>query len=218
METLGEIYNKDKRLVLTPTFLSSYGVSRLLKEINLAQEWEIGEIEKTNNINMNNLLICETGDIILGGVGIITPKNLNHTTATNKARIKRKISLGKFGLLREGDIIIAPVRIYQKKIGVITKSATKFLFSKDFIVLRRKKTNLEESFSLFLSLIQDANIKQLESISTIGKKGYPKIKNKEKILQVKFYKIETPTQKITELIELYDRIYRDIFLKLYSVF
>lgn len=212
-KTLGEIYDRDKKLVLTPTFTSNNNLSQLEK-FSLEKDWEIAEVEKTNNIDMNNLLICETGDIVPGGAGIITPKNLNYTTATNKVRIMKKIKLGKFGLLREGDIIIAPVRIYQKKIAAVTKSATKFLFSKDFIVLRRKKPDLKESFSLFLSLIHDVNIEQLKSLSSTGKSGYPKIKNKKSILQIKFYKIKTPSQKIAKLVKLYDGIYKDIFGRL----
>jgi C-terminal processing protease CtpA/Prc len=62
--------------------------------------------------------------------------------------------------LKEGDIIIAPVRVYQKKIAVITKTATEFLFSNDFIVLRREKPDLKESFSLFLSLKRDTRRSQ----------------------------------------------------------
>lgn len=216
---MGEIY-KERGLVLIPTFFNEQNLSSS-KIFSLDQEWQIVEIEKVkniDNIDIDNLLICETGDIVPGGAGIITPKNLSYTTTTNKERIKRKINSGKFGILKEGDIIIAPVRIYQKKIAVITKSATKFLFSKDFIVLRRKNPNLEESFSLFLSLIHDANIKQLESLSSTGKSGYPKIKNKEAILKTNFYKIEIPPQKIKELIKLYDDIYKNIFLLLQTYF
>lgn len=44
---------------------------------------------------------------------------------------------GKFGKLQAGDIIIAPVRTYQKKIAVVTPQAESFLYSKDFIVLRK---------------------------------------------------------------------------------
>ncbi|MEO0223923.1 MAG: N-6 DNA methylase [candidate division WOR-3 bacterium] len=219
VKTLGEIY-KERGLVLIPTFFNEQNLSSS-KIFSLDQEWQIVEIEKVkniDNIDIDNLLICETGDIVPGGAGIITPKNLSYTTTTNKERIKRKINSGKFGILKEGDIIIAPVRIYQKKIAVITKSATKFLFSKDFIVLRRKNPNLEESFSLFLSLIHDANIKQLESLSSTGKSGYPKIKNKEAILKTNFYKIEIPPQKIKELIKLYDDIYKNIFLLLQTYF
>ncbi len=153
-----------------------------MKKWEIGEEWKIAEIERIKDIediDITRLLICETGDIIAGGAGIITPKKLNHTTSTNIERIKKKIKLGKFGKLKEGDIIIAPVRVYQKKIAVITKTATEFLFSNDFIVLRREKPDLKESFSLFLSLIQDINIKQLESLSSTGKSGYPKIKNKE---------------------------------------
>jgi len=213
IKKLEEIYQRDKKLILTPISLSN-NISTSLKKFKLERDWEIAEIKKVKVSYTNNLLICETGDIIPGGAGIIVPKNLNHTTATNKARIKRKINLGKFGALQEGDIIIAPVRIYQKKIAVITKSATKFLFSKDFIVLRRKKPNLKKSFVLFFSLIHDVNIKQLENLSSTGKSGYPKIKNKEKILQTDFYKFNFSSQKITKLIELYDNIYKNIFKNL----
>ncbi|MGC9001156.1 HsdM family class I SAM-dependent methyltransferase [Caldisericum sp.] len=213
IKTLGEIYNEDQKLILTPKFLSE-DQTILSEKLTLEQDWEVADIEKPDNIDMSNLLICETGDIVAGGAGIITPKNLSYTTASNKERIKRKIISGKFGVLREGDVIIAPVRIYQKKIAVVTKSATRFLFSKDFIVLRRKEPNLKESFSLFLSLIQDINIKQLERLSSIGKSGYPKIKDKKAILQMKFTKIEIPAQEIEKLIKIYDDIYENIFIRI----
>ncbi|MEN3013450.1 MAG: N-6 DNA methylase [Endomicrobiia bacterium] len=213
IKTLEEIYTK-RKFILTPTFseVDNRKISSS-KALTISQEWEIVEVERINGIDINNLslLICETGDIVPGGAGIITPKNLIHTTASNIERIKRKIASGKFGTLKEGDIIIAPVRIYQKKIAVVTKSATKFLFSKDFIVLRRKNKNLKESFFLFLSLIHDANIRKLEDLSSTGKSGYPKIKNKKSILQTKFYKVKISPQKIEKLINLYDEIYKYIF-------
>jgi hypothetical protein len=210
VKTIEEIYNEDPKLILTPKFLMEDSADSI-KKFTLEQDWKIVDIQKPATIDMENLLICETGDIVAGGTGIITPKNLSCTTTINKERIKRKINAGKFGVLEEGDVIIAPVRIYQKKIAVVTKSATGFLFSNDFIVLRRKKPDIKESFSLFLSLVHENNIKLLESMSSTGKSGYPKIKNKQAILGFKFVKVNIPEQKIVELIEIYDKIYSDIF-------
>ena len=205
VKSLEEIYNENKSLILTPNFFQSL-IS--LETFKLEETWEVVEIEKVKNTNID-LLLCETGDII-SDAGVITPKNLNSATILRKERIKKKLKNGKFGTLKEGDIIIAPVRVYQKKIAVVTKNATKFLFSKDFIVLRRKTPDLKESFKLFLTLKHDLNIKQLERLSTTGKSGYPKIKNPKAILQIDFYKVDIPEEKIEKLINLYDEIYEHI--------
>jgi len=211
IKTLGEI-SKERKLILTPTSSLDYCPSNIEGNWDIKENWEIAKIEKVKTENINSdILICETGDII-GNIGIITPKKLSDTTPANLERIKRKLKKGNFGKLKEGDIIIAPTRVYQKKIAVITKSATNFLFSKDFIVLRRKQPDLEESFSLFQSLIQDINIKNLESLASAGKSGYSKIKNKKEILQMNFYRVKYPSNNLKDLIELYDKIYEKLFL------
>ncbi|MEN3014430.1 MAG: hypothetical protein ABDH23_07470, partial [Endomicrobiia bacterium] len=92
IKTLEEVY-KERELVLTPTFLDD---TIPLQKFSLAGKWKIAEVEETEDedIDMDNLLICETGDIVGGGAGIITPRNLSHTTATNKERIRRKTVSG----------------------------------------------------------------------------------------------------------------------------
>jgi type I restriction-modification system DNA methylase subunit len=210
--TLEELLTK-RNLNLTPVSLSFQFLSYRKHTFTLQPDWEVVEVEKSKHIYLKrNLFICETGDIVTGGSGIITPKNLSLTTVSNRERIFKKIKLGKFGYLKEGDVIIAPVRVYQKKIAVVTKTATNFLFSKDFIVLRKKKNaNLRDSFTLFYLLIKDENIHILTRLSSVGKSGYPKIKNKEKILKVEFYKFNVPSEKLKRMACLYDKIYKEIF-------
>lgn len=237
--TIKEIFKQNKDLKLTNFYYSS----SLENKIILNDDWKIVIPKKIKKIDLQKgVLLCETGDIFEGGNGLLLPhlvknnrlyelerniitfaifKNalpselipIKETSTSKRIRVLEKIRSNKFGKLKEGDIIIAPVRSYLKKIAVVTKSATKFLFSKDFIVLRRKKRDLEESFSLFLSLIHDANIEQLKILSSTGKSGYPKIKNKKAILQTEFYKIKTSPTQIEELIKLYDNIYKDIIKK-----
>jgi type I restriction enzyme M protein len=211
--TLQELLTK-RNLNLTP--IPSRISTSLKDTFTLEQDWQIVEVEKPENIDlMSGLFICETGDIVAGGSGIITPKNLSLTTVSNRERMLKKIKNGKFGYLKEGDVIIAPVRVYQKKIAVVTKTATKFLFSKDFIVLRKKdKINLLCSFALFHSLRQDENINRLEQLSSTGKSGYPKIKNKQSILRTEFYKARISQKRLQEMVVLYDEIYKKIFINL----
>jgi type I restriction enzyme M protein len=212
--TLQEFLTK-RNLNLIPV---PFRISTSLKDtFTLEQDWQIVEVERpTNDINLtSNLFLCETGNIVAGGPGIITPKNLSITTVTNRERMLKKIKDGKFGYLKEGDVIIAPVRVYQKKIAFVTKTATKFLFSKDFIVLRKKgEVNLLASFDLFYSLTQDENINILEGLSSTGKSGYPKIKNKQSILKTEFYKAGISQKRLQEMIVLYDEIYKKIFINL----
>jgi len=80
-------------------------------------------------------------------------------------------------------------------------------------VLRRKNgPNLLDSFALFYSLIQDENIHKLESLSSTGKSGYPKIKDKSAILNTEFYEANIPGEKLEQSITLYDEIYEKIFV------
>ncbi|MEM4326399.1 MAG: N-6 DNA methylase [Candidatus Pacearchaeota archaeon] len=235
--TIREIFKLNKNLNLTN--FSRYPPSKrviILKNNN----WKIAAPEKIEQIDLKkSIFLCETGDILEGGSGILLPhlikngnvygleqtiitysifkditfpqmSSLKEVSISKKRRILEKIKKSKFGKLKEGDIIIAPVRLYLKKIAVVYGSAVNFIFSKDFIVLRKDRVDLKESFSLFLSLIHDANIKQLEKLSSIGKSGYPKIKNKEAILQIGLYEAEVSHQKIEELIKLYENIYKNI--------
>ncbi|CAI9086731.1 hypothetical protein A7K93_00445 [Candidatus Methylacidiphilum fumarolicum] len=207
--TLQELLIK-RNLNLSPTV--SQAVSPT-KETFALIDWEIGEVEKQRNINLKtDLFLCETRDIVAGGSGIITPKNLSFTTTSNRERMLKKIRNGKFGYLKEGDVIIAPVRVYQKKIAVVTKSSSRFLFSKDFIVLRKKNNpSMIGSFALFYSLLQDENIKILEHLSSVGKSGYPKIKSKKNLVKAEFYKVDIPQQKLEDMARLYEEIYEKIF-------
>lgn len=166
--TLQELAEK-RKLVLAPNI--SKKSQHLRETFTIGHDWEIVGVERCESINDQEVFLCETGDIAPGGLGIIIPKKLSSstilTTSSNEERLQNKIAKGKFGYLKEGDVIIAPVRVYQKKIAVVTKNATKFLFSSDFIVLRRKNgVNLLDSFALFYSLIQDENIRILESLSS----------------------------------------------------
>jgi len=210
--TLQELAEK-RKLVLAPNILKK---SQHLREtFTIGQDWEIVAVEKCRCVDEQEVFLCETGDIAPGGLGIIIPKKISAsgttTTSSNEVRLQSKIAKGKFGCLKEGDIIIAPVRVYQKKIAVITKSATRFLYSSDFIVLRRKSgVNLLDSFALFYSLIQDENIRILETLSSTGKSGYPKIKNKEAILKVELYKANISKEELERKARLYDEIYREI--------
>jgi hypothetical protein len=209
IKSIKEIYNENQSIKLTPNFSSTLEKSEFF---TLSEEWEIVKVEKVDleNLELNNLKVCETGDITPGGSGIITPTSLQHTTPSNKERIRKKLRAGKFGKLYEGDVIIAPVRVYQKKVAVVTNSASKFLFSKDFIVLRRKVKNLKQSFILFLNLTKDYNTMLLENLSSTGKKGYPKINHPEAILSLKFARAELTEEEIEILVELYENIYRHI--------
>ena len=210
--TLQELAEK-RKLILAPNLSKK---SQYLQEtFTIGQDWEIVAVEKCKSINDQELFLCETGDIAPGGLGIIIPKKISSsttlTTSSNEERLQNKIKNGKFGYLQEGDIIIAPVRVYQKKIAVVTKNATRFLFSSDFIVLRKKDgTNLLDSFALFYSLIQDENIRILESLSSTGKSGYPKIKSKEDILNVELYKVNISEKELERKAMLYDEIYKEI--------
>jgi type I restriction-modification system DNA methylase subunit len=210
IKTLQELSEKGK-LILSPNLSKKF--LYLQEKFTIGQEWEIAEVQKLKNINTDEeLFLCETGDIVAGGLGIITPKKLlSFTTSSNTQRLLKKIKGGKFGYLQEGDIVIAPVRVYQKKIAVVTKNATRFLFSSDFIVLRRKHgTNLLDSFALFYSVIQDENIRILESLSATGKSGYPKIKNKEDVLNVELYKVNISEEKLRRRIGLDNEIYKEV--------
>jgi type I restriction enzyme M protein len=210
--TLQELATK-RKFNLTPVSSQASNLSK--KTFTIGQNWEVVEVKRPEDINTKEkMFLCETGDITAGGSGIITPKGLlSSTTASNEQRLLKKIKNGKFGHLEAGDVIIAPVRIYQKKIAVVTQTATKFLFSKDFIVLRRKNgPNLLDSFALFYSLIQDENIHKLESLSSTGKSGYPKIKDKRTILNTEFYEANIPGEKLEQSITLYDEIYEKIFV------
>lgn len=211
VKSLGEVY-QDGDFVLIPSLAKQERSN--LERFTLWQDWDIVEIKKVLPIETESLLICETGDIVPNGVGIIMPQRLNNSSAVNRERIKRKILAGKFGTLEEGDIIIAPVRIYQRKIAVVTRTASSFLYSKDFIVLRRKKQDLNESFRLFLTLIHPLNVKLLENLSIIGKSGYPKIRSKKAILQTKFYKVNPPIKRIVKFAKLYEEIYKEILKNL----
>jgi hypothetical protein len=137
--TLQELAEK-RKLILAPNL--SKKSQHLRETFTIGQDWEIVAVEKCKSINYQEVFLCETGDIAPGGLGIIIPKKISSstvsTTSSNEERLQNKIKNGKFGYLKEGDVIIAPVRVYQKKIAVVTKNATRFLFSSDFIVLRRK--------------------------------------------------------------------------------
>ena len=213
--SIKEIFDYNNNLILTPNIQISNFLS---DQTFILKDWELVNIDTNINININSkkLFLCETGDITRGGSGIIIPKNLKLTTVANRERIIKKIKNKKFGRLKEGDIIIAPVRVYQKKIAIITKNATNFYFSKDFIILRRKDNNINliDSLKIFYTLIQDKNISLLFSISTIGKSGYPKIKDKKEKLKIKFYKVNILPEKLESLKNLYDQIYKDLFLEL----
>lgn len=166
----------------------------------------------TNYINKGE---WEAGDIAPYGYGILTPKLLSaETTSSNKERITKKLNAGKFGKLQAGDIIIAPVRTYQKKIAVVTPQAESFLYSKDFIVLRKiGKPDIVESFKLFLKLIDEENIQLLSSMSSTGKSGYPKIKEKQKLLTTEFYDKDVPINEVKKLFKLYNDIYKQLIKK-----
>jgi len=170
------------------------------------------EYEELKDIDVENLFLCETGDIVSGGAGIITPKKLSATTSSNRERILKKIKSGKFGRLKEGDVIIAPVRVYQGKIAVVLGEASNFLFSKDFIVLRKEDiTDPLESLFVFKVLTEKENLDRLMELSSTGKSGYPKIKDKEKILEIGFFKLEIEKKELKELKSLYETIYKKLF-------
>jgi len=178
--------------------------------------WKIAAVEPFFITSKEeNLWLCETGDITPYGYGILTPKLLSaETTSSNKERIAKKLNAGKFGKLQAGDIIIAPVRTYQKKIAVVTPQAESFLYSKDFIVLRKiSKPDIVESFKLFLKLIDEENIQLLSSMSSTGKSGYPKIKEKQKLLTTEFYDKDVPINEVKKLFKLYNDIYKQLIKK-----
>jgi len=188
---------------------SSISIIKPSETFTLDKEWEIANIERVQVDDFYSVLLCETGDIVSGGVGILTPKKLSHTTSKERARLMKKLKKRSFGKLKMGDVVISPVRIYQRKIAVITPSASSFLFSKDFIVLRKKDSpNLLDSFKLFFTLVSEENIKKLISISSTGKSGYPKIKDKYKLLKIEFHKIDFNTDELEQKMELYDQIYK----------
>ncbi|MEM4066966.1 MAG: N-6 DNA methylase [Candidatus Micrarchaeaceae archaeon] len=200
-----DIYSKIGKLMLSPTFTVD-----ISGDFTLADDgWFVVE-NFTEELSYDKLL-CETGDIATMN-GILLPKSFVSTTETNKVRIRNKINRGGFVLLKEGDVIIAPVRVYQGKIAVITKIASeKFLFSKDFIVLRRNNIDILKSIELMLTLLSPENIKRLESLSSIGKSGYPKIKDKKALLRLKLKKIHLQPKKLTDLASLYDNIYNVLY-------
>lgn len=182
----------------------------------LEGSWKIVAVEPFSITSKEeNLWLCETGDIAPYGYGILTPKLLSaETTSSNKERIAKKLNAGKFGKLQAGDIIIAPVRTYQKKIAVVTPQAESFLYSKDFIVLRKiGKPDIVESFKLFLKLIDEENIQLLSSMSSTGKSGYPKIKEKRKLLTTEFYDKDVPINEVKKLFKLYNDIYKQLIKK-----
>ncbi len=182
----------------------------------LKDSWEIVAVEPLDaELEQENLWLCETGDITPYGYGILTPKLLSaETTSSNKERIAKKLNAGKFGRLKAGDIVIAPVRTYQKKIAVVTPQAESFLYSKDFIVLRKVgQPDIVESFKLFLKLTDEENIQLLSSMSSTGKSGYPKIKEKQKILITNFLDKNVSVNEAKQLFELYDDIYKKLIKK-----
>ena len=182
----------------------------------LEGKWEIVPVEPLpSELDEENILLCETGDITPYGYGILTPKPLlAETTSSNRERIMKKFNSGKFGKLKVGDIVIAPVRTYQKKIAVVTPHAESFLYSKDFIVLRKVgKPDIIESFKLFLKLIDETNIQLLSGFSSTGKGGYPKVKEKNKLLSTEFYDKQVSTDEAKQLFELYDAIYKQLVKK-----
>lgn len=188
------------------------------KTFTLDEEWEVVSVEPVNfdDVDLDKALLCETGDIAPNGYGILLPKSVQgiQTTTSNKERIGKKLLSGKFGKLRAGDIVIAPVRTYQKKIAVITPSAERFLYSKDFIVLRRKgEPNLLESFKLFLKLIDDENTSLLSGSSSTGKSGYPKIKDRRRLLDIPFVDKDVSDKKALELTQICENIYNIIVLQ-----
>jgi len=63
-------------------------------------------------------------------------------------------------------------------------------------------------------LRQDENINRLEQLSSTGKSGYPKIKNKQSILKTEFYKTKISLKELQEIVVLYDEIYKKIFINL----
>jgi hypothetical protein len=58
--------------------------------------------------------------------------------------------------------------------------------------------------------MQDENIHKLQALSSTGKSGYPKIKNKEDILSVEFSKVDIDRERLEEMVKLYNTIYERI--------
>ncbi|MEM5873150.1 MAG: N-6 DNA methylase, partial [Candidatus Aenigmatarchaeota archaeon] len=205
--SIEELISARGKLILSPTFSKSIYISG---NFTLAEEgWKI--VESFETIKSTDKLLCETGDIA-NMTGILLPKSCEWTTESNKARIKAKISRGGFVALKEGDVIIAPVRIYQGKIAVITKTASeKFIFSKDFIVLRRNPPDIIKSIELVFTLLSPENLQKLNSLSSTGKSGYPKIKDKNALMSLKLKKIDISNDKLNSLLKVYDDIYKLIF-------
>ncbi|MCM8808370.1 MAG: N-6 DNA methylase [Candidatus Omnitrophica bacterium] len=205
--SIGELFSIRKKLLLSPTFTKDI---HTLGDFTLNEEgWYI--VENFNKNISSGKLICETGDIA-SMTGILLPKSFEWTTESNKTRIKTKFLRGKFVTLQEGDVIIAPVRVYQGKIAVVTKTASeKFLFSRDFIVLRNKQPDIIKSIELMLTLLFPENLKKVENLSTVGKSGYPKIKDKNALLTLKLIKIQTSFDKLKEYADIYENIYKVIF-------
>ncbi len=182
--SIGELFSIRGRLVLSPVLTKGISTSG---DFTLADDgWYI--VEDFGKDFDSDRLLCETGDVA-SMTGILLPKSYEWTTESNKARIKTKLSLGRFVSLQEGDVVIAPVRVYQGKIAVITKTA----------------------IELMLTLLFPENLKRLESLSSVGKSGYPKIKNKSALLSLKLIRIEIPTDRLKALAETYDNIYKVIF-------
>jgi hypothetical protein len=209
VKTIGDIYKNDQNLRLTPNYVSITQINYKDK-FKLSDEWDIVTVDKTTD---ESELICETGDIITNGIGIITPQQFETPNSEKKARLTKKRKKKGFGKLKEGDIIIAPVRPYLNKIAVVTKTAEKFLYSSHFIVLRRKgQADIIKSFELFLTLRDPVNNNILNTLSNTGKSGYPKIKDKMELLNAEFYKIPLPPREdIEEMAKLYDDIYKKLW-------
>jgi hypothetical protein len=208
VKTIGDIYKNDQNLRLTPNYVSNTQIN-YKDTFKLSDEWDIVTVDKTID-NGKDILICETGDITQNGTGIITPQRFETPNSEKKARLTKKREKKGFGKLKEGDIIIAPVRPYLNKIAVVTKTAEKFLYSSQFIVLRRKgQADIIKSFELFLTLKDPVNNNILNTLSSTGKSGYPKIKDKMELLNVEFYKIPLPSREdIEKMAKLYDDIYK----------
>lgn len=177
----------------------------------LGEEWKIVKGEKV--FDASDKLLCETGDIA-GRIGIILPVHIEATGEANRLRLLRKLRAGKFVKLQAGDVIIAPVRVYQRKMAVVTKTASeRFLFSSDFIVLRKVSgPDMNESIKLLLKLLHPVNVKKLEELSSTGKSGYPKLKNPDRILRTKFFDapISITHDELEEIVNTLETVYQKL--------
>jgi type I restriction enzyme M protein len=102
---------------------------------SIFNKFEITNIGSKPSDN-KNYLIVETGDI-QKRTSLILPKSIDDLSEGKKINLNNKKN--KLIQLLPTDVIISPVRIYQKKFAIVTPNATKnFLFSKDFVILRNK--------------------------------------------------------------------------------